>query len=75
MLYEMLAGEPPFTGETAQTIVAKLMTTTPVPIRELRPSVPVRVAAAIDGALCRRSPEIGSAPLRSLPRHWNVAMT
>ena len=51
MLYEMLAGEPPFTGETAQTIVAKLMTTPPVPIRELRPSVPVRVAAAIDGAL------------------------
>ncbi|MEO8563126.1 MAG: protein kinase, partial [bacterium] len=51
MLYEMLAGEPPFTGETAQTIVAKMMTTSPVPIRELRPTVPVYVAAAIDGAL------------------------
>ena len=51
MLYEMLAGEPPFNGETAQTIVAKMMTTSPVPIRELRPTVPARVAAAIDGAL------------------------
>ena len=51
MLYEMLAGEPPFTGETAQTIVAKMMTTSPVPIRDLRPTVPAYVAAAIDGAL------------------------
>ena len=51
MLYEMLAGEPPFTGETAQTVVAKMMTTSPVPIRDLRPAVPPSVAAAIDGAL------------------------
>ncbi len=51
MLYEMLAGEPPFTGETAQTIVAKMMTTSPVSIRDLRPAVPTHVAAAIDGAL------------------------
>ena len=47
----MLAGEPPFTGETAQAIVAKMMTTSPVPIRDLRPTVPAYVAAAIDGAL------------------------
>ena len=51
ILYEMLAGEPPFTGETAQAIVAKMMTTSPVPIRDLRPTVPAHVAAAIDGAL------------------------
>ena len=51
MLYEMLAGEPPFTGESAQTVVAKMMTTSPVPIRDLRPAVPPNVAAAIDGAL------------------------
>jgi serine/threonine-protein kinase len=51
MLYEMLAGEPPFNGDTVQTIVAKMMTTSPVPIRDLRPSVPASVAAAIDGAL------------------------
>jgi len=51
ILYEMLAGEPPFTGESTQTIVAKMMTASPVPIRELRPAVPTRVAVAIDGAL------------------------
>ena len=51
ILYEMLAGEPPFTGETAQAIVAKMMTASLVPIRDLRPTVPTYVAAAIDGAL------------------------
>lgn len=51
ILYEMLAGEPPFTGDSAQTIIAKMMTTAPVSIRELRPAVPAHVADAIDGAL------------------------
>ncbi|MEP6764067.1 MAG: protein kinase [Gemmatimonadaceae bacterium] len=51
MLYEMLAGEPPFAGETAQAIVAKMMTTSPTSIRDIRPTVPAHVAAAIDGAL------------------------
>ena len=51
MLYEMLAGEPPFTGETAQVIVAKMMASTPTPIQAIRPSVPVHISDAIDGAL------------------------
>ncbi len=51
MLYEMLAGEPPFTGESAQVIVAKMMTTAPTPITSLRPTVPAHVAAAIECAL------------------------
>ena len=33
MTYEMLLGEPPFTGPTAQAIVAKVMTEKPAPIR------------------------------------------
>ena len=51
MLYEMLSGEPPFSAETAQMIVAKMMTTAPAPIRSLRPTVPEPVAVAIDRAL------------------------
>ena len=51
ILYEMLAGEPPFTGETAQAIVAKMLAVTPAPIRDIRTAVPAQVAAAIDGAL------------------------
>jgi serine/threonine protein kinase len=65
MLYEMLAGEPPFAGETAQAIVAKMMTTSPVPIRDLRPTVPPNVAAAIDGAASRRRSDVRRARTRA----------
>jgi eukaryotic-like serine/threonine-protein kinase len=51
ILYEMLAGEPPFTGESAQTIVAKMISSDPVPVRTIRPTVPEFVSVAIDGAL------------------------
>jgi eukaryotic-like serine/threonine-protein kinase len=49
--YEMLAGEPPFTGPTAQAIVAKVITERPRPLRELRDTVPPHVAAAVHSAL------------------------
>ena len=45
--YEMLAGEPPFTGPTAQAIVAKVMTEDPRPLSELRRSVPESVESAV----------------------------
>ena len=40
VLYEMLAGEPPFGGPTAQAIIAKRMTGEVPSLRRLRPSVP-----------------------------------
>ncbi len=49
--YEMLTGEPPFTGSTVQAIIAKLMTDPPRPLTELRKSVPIHVEAAVLGAL------------------------
>jgi eukaryotic-like serine/threonine-protein kinase len=45
--YEMLTGEPPFSGPTAQAIVAKVMTNDPVPPRELRKTIPQHVEAAV----------------------------
>src|SRR5262249_52863319 len=40
VLYEMLAGEPPFTGSTAAAIVTKWLTE-PIPsVRAVRPDVP-----------------------------------
>ena len=51
MTYEMLAGEPPFTGPTVQAIVAKVMSSEPVPITSLRKAVPANVAAAVHAAL------------------------
>ncbi|MGN6393472.1 MAG: protein kinase domain-containing protein [Gemmatimonadales bacterium] len=51
VLYEMLAGEPPVTGPTAQAMIAKLMTERPVHLRVVRPSVPEAVDAAVAKAL------------------------
>jgi serine/threonine protein kinase/Flp pilus assembly protein TadD len=49
VLYEMLAGEPPYSARSVQALVAKRLVD-PVPsVRRLRPSVP----AAVDRALLR----------------------
>jgi eukaryotic-like serine/threonine-protein kinase len=49
--YEMLVGDPPFTGSTAQAIVAKVMTSVPAPPRELRTTIPPAVEDAVLTAL------------------------
>src|SRR6184192_2813754 len=51
VLYELLAGEPPYTGPTAQVIIMKRFTE-PVPsVRKARPSVPEAVDLVIQRAL------------------------
>jgi serine/threonine-protein kinase len=51
VLYEMLTGDPPFTGSTAQAIVARVLTETPRPILPQRHTIPPHVEAAILTAL------------------------
>jgi Tol biopolymer transport system component/tRNA A-37 threonylcarbamoyl transferase component Bud32 len=51
MSYEMLAGEPPFTGPSSQAIVAKVLTEQPPSLRHKRPLVPPAAEAAILRAL------------------------
>jgi serine/threonine protein kinase/Tol biopolymer transport system component len=51
VLYEMLTGEAPFTGATAQAIVAKVLTEKPAPIVGRRDRVPPHVEDAILTAL------------------------
>jgi len=51
MLYEMLSGERPFTGATAQAIMAKRFTETAKPIRAMRSTVPESVERAIVKAM------------------------
>ena len=53
MTYEMLLGEPPFTGPTAQAIVAKVMTEKPAPLRGRRETVPAEVEDAVLTALAK----------------------
>ena len=49
--YEMLAGAPPFTGPTAQAIVAKVVAAEPEPLTALRRTVPPHVQDAVLTAL------------------------
>ncbi len=51
MTYEMLTGEPPFTGLNSQAIVAKVLTETPPPLRPKRPTVSPAVEHAVLTAL------------------------
>jgi len=46
MLYEMLSGDPPFTGSTAQAIVARVMTERPRGLVQQRHTIPPHVEAA-----------------------------
>jgi serine/threonine-protein kinase len=52
VLYEMLAGEPPFTGRTAQAIIARRMSE-PVPLLHNLRDVPERVEQVVRRALSR----------------------
>jgi len=51
VLYEMLVGEPPYTGSTAQAILGKIVTGDADPVTKHRRSVPANVDAAIRRAL------------------------
>ena len=51
MTYEMLVGDPPFTGPTAQAIVAKVMTEDPRSLTAQRKTIPPGVEAAVLTAL------------------------
>ena len=53
--YEMLTGEPPFTGPSAQAIVARIMTEEPRPITPQRSTVPAHVEDAVLTALAKLS--------------------
>ena len=51
VLYEMLTGDPPFTGSTEQAVVARVVTETPRPLLPQRHTIPPHVEAAVLTAL------------------------
>ncbi len=57
VLYEMLVGEPPYTGETPRAVIAQCFSA-PIPsARRKRPAVPDHVDAALHKALAKTPPE------------------
>jgi serine/threonine-protein kinase len=82
MTYEMLAGEPPFTGPSSQAIVAKVLTEQPPPLRAKRPSVPPAAETAILTALQKlpadrwgSAKEFGDALAGAVTHHTPIAAT
>jgi len=51
VLYEMLVGEPPYTGSSAQAILGKVLTSEPTSVTEQRRAVPANVDATVARAL------------------------
>jgi TolB-like protein/tRNA A-37 threonylcarbamoyl transferase component Bud32 len=84
VVYEMLAGEPPYSGSTAQALLAKHMRA-PVPdVRLVRPLVSSRTSAAIRRSLAKVPADRFStvtkliaalAPARNDSRRWIYAGT
>jgi len=53
VLYEMLAGQPPFTGPTVESVIHQHLVVEPRSIGQLRPAVSAEVAAALARALAK----------------------
>jgi len=53
VVYEMLAGDPPFTGSSVQAIVAKVLSERPTSLRTIRDTVPPAMEHAVLTALAK----------------------
>jgi hypothetical protein len=53
VLYEMLAGAPPFTGRTAQTVLARHRHEPPPPLGVVRPNLAPEIGQAVERALAK----------------------
>jgi serine/threonine-protein kinase len=53
VLYEMLVGQPPFTGPTIESVVAQHLSAPPPDVTTIRPSVPSWVVAALLRSLAK----------------------
>ncbi len=51
VLYEMLVGDPPYSGSTAQAVLGKIIAGEPVSAVKHRPAIPANVDAAVRKAL------------------------
>src|SRR5207245_1044924 len=53
VLYEMLAGQPPFTGPTVESVLHQHLTADPAPVTQLRRTVPESVVPVLGRALAK----------------------
>ena len=53
VLYEMLAGDPPFTGSNMTAVIAKVIGEKPIKLSTIRDTVPANIEAAVAKALAK----------------------
>ena len=53
VLYEMLAGQPPFTGPSSESLAHQHLSVAPRPVTDIRPSVPAHIARALERVLAK----------------------
>ena len=53
VLHEMLVGQPPFAGGSAQATMARQVTASPMPVRVTRPEAPAALAHVLERALAK----------------------
>jgi tetratricopeptide (TPR) repeat protein/TolB-like protein len=53
VLYEMLAGHPPFAGSQVESVIRQHLTADPPPVTQVRTAVPTEVAGALARALAK----------------------
>ncbi|MCU1265510.1 MAG: hypothetical protein JWM21_1828 [Acidobacteria bacterium] len=68
VLYEMLAGRPPFMDPLPSVVLVKQATTAPPPLPQLRPDIPRPLALAVHTLLAKRSEDrpLTAAAVRAL---------
>ena len=57
VLYEMVAGSPPFRGETPSDCIAAILTAEPAPVSSISPDVPARLESILQKALRKNTDE------------------
>jgi formylglycine-generating enzyme required for sulfatase activity/tRNA A-37 threonylcarbamoyl transferase component Bud32 len=76
MMYEMLAGQPPFTGPTPTAVLMKRLAGPPEPLRKIRADVPEALSDIVDACLATDPNErLGNAAdiVRALTGHSPVS--
>jgi serine/threonine-protein kinase len=53
VVYEMLAGQPPFTGSTQQAVLVRHVRASPPSLKSIRPKIPRHVRKAVEKALAK----------------------
>jgi serine/threonine-protein kinase len=70
VLYEMLTGEPPHSGGSAQQIIMKIVTEEAAPVTRMRRAVPTNVAAPGGGVIYLRGAADRPASYLRVSPHW-----